>query len=85
MLKVKFVILWRNTWLLLIQYDDVSHTVEQETDIYGPLPPKIDSDKYVDEHFMAAVPGMSELRVMGNLTLLSKIPKTDDRCMVIPL
>lgn len=50
----------------------VSHIVERETDsVYGPLQPKIDSDKYVDEYFMAAVPGMSELRGMVNLTWLT--------------
>lgn len=47
----------------------MSHIVEQETDsVYGPLPPKIDSDKYVDEYFMPAMPGVSELRGMANST-----------------
>lgn len=49
----------------------VSHIVEQETDsVYGPLQPKIDSDKYVDEYFMAAMSGMSALRGMVNLNWL---------------
>lgn len=40
--------------------------MEQETDsVYGPLPPKIDSDKYVDEYFMPTVPEVSELRRTG--------------------
>lgn len=43
--------------------------MEQETDsVYGPLPAKIDSDKYVDEYFMPAMPGVSELRGMANST-----------------
>lgn len=47
----------------------MSHIVEQETDsVYGPLPAKIDSDKYVDEYFMPAMPGVSELRGMANST-----------------
>lgn len=40
----------------------VTHKTEEETDsIYGPLPPKIESDKYVDEYFMPAMPEVSEL------------------------
>lgn len=49
----------------------VSHIVEQETDsVYGLLPPKIDSDKHVDEYFMPAMPEVSQLRGMVNLTWL---------------
>lgn len=45
-------------------------TADRQTDVYGPLRPKIDSDKYADEYFMAAMPEMSELRGMVNLTRL---------------
>lgn len=49
----------------------VSHIVEQETDsVYGPLPPKIDNDKYIDEYFMPAMPEVSELGGTVNLTWL---------------
>lgn len=30
--------------------------------VYGPLQPKIDGDKYVDEYFMAALSGMPALK-----------------------
>lgn len=44
---------------------------EQKTDVYGPLPPKIDSEKYNDDqHFMPAMPRVCELRGKVNLTWL---------------
>lgn len=45
--------------------------MEQETDsVHGLLLPKIDSDKYVDEYFMPAVPGVSGLGGTSQLDLL---------------
>lgn len=49
----------------------VTHKIEEETDsIYGPLPPKKESDKYVDEYFMPAMPEVSELWGKVNLARL---------------
>lgn len=48
----------------------MTHVVEQETGVYGPLPPKIDSDKYIDECFMPAMPEVAVNQVKVNLTWL---------------